>query len=350
MKFLTVIGARPQFIKAAPISRELRNYHQEIILHTGQHYDKNMSDIFFEELNIPKPDYHLHVGSSSHAYQTAEMLKGIEDIIQQDKPDYVLVYGDTNSTLAGAIAASKLHIPVIHIEAGLRSFNKKMPEEINRIMTDHVSEYLFCPTETAVKNLLSENITKGVYNVGDVMYDAVDYNLKLAKENVSILEKHNLSVEEYLLITVHRAENTDNEKKLRNILKALAELEEVKVWPIHPRTKHLLEKLNIKLENIPNLIVIDPVGYLDMLVLQNNAKKILTDSGGVQKEAYFLEKPCVTLREQTEWVETLEDNANILVGTNVEGIIQAVNLNVNPTYHKSFGDGNSAKKIVTHFI
>lgn len=346
MKFITVLGARPQFIKAAPVSRELRKEHEELIIHTGQHYDANMSDIFFEELHIPKPDFHLGVGSGSHGKQTGDMLAQIEEILLAEKPDYLLVYGDTNSTLAGALAAAKLHIPVVHIEAGLRSFNKKMPEEINRIMTDHVSEYLFCPTDTAIENLTNENITHNVINVGDVMYDAVVYNKKLANESSEILTKHGLESKQYHLITIHRAENTDDEQKINNILEAFNQIDELKVWPIHPRTKHKLESYGLKLDEIPNLKVVDPVGYLDMLTLESNAKKIITDSGGVQKEAYFMEVPCVTVREQTEWVETLEGEANILVGTDVEKIIDAVNKEVSPSYKLVFGDGNASRKIV----
>lgn len=346
MKVLTVLGARPQFIKAAPVSRALRESHTEIIVHTGQHYDANMSDIFFEELHIPKPDYHLGVGSGNHGKQTGQMLADIETIILDEKPDYLLVYGDTNSTLAGSLAAAKLHIPVIHIEAGLRSFNKKMPEEINRIMTDHVSEFLFCPTDTAVKNLHDENITKNVINVGDVMYDAVEYNRKLAADKSKILQKHDLKSKEFLLITVHRAENTDNLENITNILKAFSEIEDQKVWPIHPRTKHKLESMGFDLASIPNLLVIEPVGYLDMLTLENHAKKILTDSGGVQKEAYFMQVPCVTLREQTEWVETLESEANILVGTDVKAILEATRKEVSPTYKEVFGDAKASEKIV----
>lgn len=346
MKIITIIGARPQFIKAAPVSRELRKEHTELIIHTGQHYDANMSDIFFEELHIPKPDYSLGVGSGSHGKQTGEMLAKIEEIFLKEQPDYCLVYGDTNSTLAGALAAAKLHIPVVHIEAGLRSFNKKMPEEVNRIMTDHVSEYLFCPTETAVKNLHDENIHHNVINVGDVMYDAVLYNKQLANEKSEILSKHGLESKGYHLITIHRAENTDDREKIENILQAFSRIETPKVWPIHPRTKHTLENYGLKLDEIPNLIVIEPVGYLDMLTLEANAAKIITDSGGVQKEAYFMEVPCVTVREQTEWVETLQEDANILVGTVVEKIVAAVGKDVHPIYHEIFGDGKAAQKIL----
>lgn len=346
MKIVTILGARPQFIKAAPVSRVLRKKHTEIIVHTGQHYDANMSDIFFEELNIPKPDYHLGVGSGTHGKQTGEMMIKLEEIVLNEQPDYVLVYGDTNSTLAGALVAAKLHIPVIHVEAGLRSFNKKMPEEINRIMTDHVSEFLFCPTDTAVENLKNENITRNVLNIGDVMYDAVLYNKELAQEKSTILVDLELEAKQYHLITIHRAENTDDVQNMKNILEAFAQIDEVKVWPMHPRTKHKLAAYGLRVDAIPNLKVIEPVGYLDMLTLESNAKKIITDSGGVQKEAYFMQVPCVTVREQTEWVETLETEANILVGTDVEKIVAAVKKDVRPVYSDVFGDGKAAEKIV----
>lgn len=346
MKILTIIGARPQFIKAAPVSRVLRKHIDEKIIHTGQHYDANMSDIFFEELHIPKPDYHLGVGSGNHGKQTGEMMAKIEEIVLNEQPGYLMVYGDTNSTLAGALVAAKLHVPVIHIEAGLRSFNKKMPEEINRIMTDHVSEFLFCPTDTAVENLTNENITHNVFNIGDVMYDAVLYNQELAKEKSTILEEAGLKSKEYHLITIHRAENTDDVEKMKNILEAFSKMEETKVWPIHPRTKHKLADYGLHLEEVPNLKVIDPVGYLDMLTLEANAKKIVTDSGGVQKEAYFMKVPCVTIREQTEWVETLEGEANILTGTDTDKILAAVQKEVHPEYKEVFGDGQASEKIV----
>jgi UDP-GlcNAc3NAcA epimerase len=346
MKILTVLGARPQFIKAAPVSRVLREKHTELIIHTGQHYDSNMSDIFFEELNIPKPDYYLGVGSGNHGKQTGEMLAKIEEIVLKEEPDYLMVYGDTNSTLAGALVAAKLHVPVIHIEAGLRSFNKRMPEEVNRIMTDHVSEFLFCPTDTAIENLTNENITHNVFNIGDVMYDAVLYNRELAYDKSTILADNNLEKKGYHLITIHRAENTDDVQNMKNILEAFSKIEDVKVWPIHPRTKHKLAGYGIDLDSIPNLKIIDPVGYLDMLTLEASAKKIITDSGGVQKEAYFMEVPCVTVREQTEWVETLEEDANILVGTSVEKILNAFHQEVSPSYKKVFGDGQAAQRIV----
>jgi len=347
MKVLTILGARPQFIKAAAVSRVIRKEVTELIVHTGQHYDANMSDIFFEELNIPKPDYHLGIGSGNHGKQTGEMLAKIEEIILTETPDFVLVYGDTNSTLAGALAAAKLHVPIVHIEAGLRSFNKKMPEEVNRILTDHISTLLLCPTDTAIQNLTNEHVSEGVYNVGDVMYDAVLYNKELAASSTTILERENLTAKDYLLITIHRAENTDDLERMKSILDAFSQIPDKKVWPIHPRTKHMLEDYGFKLDEIPNLHVIEPVGYLDMLSLETNAKKIVTDSGGVQKEAYFAEVPCVTVRDQTEWVETLIEDANILTGTDTAKIVAAVNKQVSPSYTPVFGDGKTADKVLT---
>lgn len=346
MKILTVLGARPQFIKSAPVSRVLRTKHQELVVHTGQHYDANMSDIFFDELNIPKPNYYLGVGSGNHGKQTGEMMTKIEEIVLSESPDFLMVYGDTNSTLAGALVASKLHVPVIHIEAGLRSFNKKMPEEINRILTDHVSEFLFCPTETAVKNLRNENITRNIFNTGDVMYDAVLYNRELAKRKSNILKENELTEKNYLLVTIHRAENTDSKQNMENILSAFSKIEDDMVWPMHPRTKKRLTLYGLDLNAIPNLKVIDPVGYIDMLSLEAHARKIITDSGGVQKESYFMGVPCVTIREQTEWVETLEEDANILVGTDESKILKAVLKEVFPSYKNFFGEGSASEKIV----
>lgn len=346
MKVLTVLGARPQFIKAAPVSRVIRTEVEEVIVHTGQHYDQNMSDIFFEELNIPKPNYLLGIGSGTHGKQTAEMLTQIEEIILKEKPDCLIVYGDTNSTLAGSLAAAKLHIPIVHIEAGLRSFNKKMPEEINRILTDHLSASLLCPTDTAVDNLKNENITDGVINVGDVMYDAVMYNAEIAKTKSTILTTQSLTKGEYYLITIHRAENTDDKERLEGIFNALKQISGKKVWPIHPRTKKMMTDYGFNLENIKDLQIIDPVGYLDMLTLEVNSKKIITDSGGVQKEAYFAKVPCITVRDQTEWVETLVDDANILTGTDTNKILAAVIKDVKPSYKPVFGDGHTSEKIL----
>jgi len=351
MKIATVVGARPQFIKMAPVSRELEKRGMgEIIIHTGQHYDYEMNKIFFNQLGIREPDYNLGVGSGSHGYQTGEMLKKIEEVLIKENPNVVLVYGDTNSTLAGALAAVKLHIKVAHVEAGLRSFDKKMPEEINRVLTDHVSDYLFAPTETAVKNLYNEGIRQGVYLTGDVMYDALIHNIEIARENSEILRKLDLKPKAYLLATVHRAENTDSPENLRNIIEAFIESGELIVFPVHPRTRKYLKLYGLieKIENSDNLLLIDPVGYLDMLVLEENAKKILTDSGGVQKEAYFLKVPCITLRERSEWVETVEDGWNILVGADKEKIVKAI-AEFKPsggTYTYKFGDGKASQRIV----
>lgn len=314
MKIITIIGARPQFIKAAPVSKVLRESgHQEYLVHTGQHYDTNMSQVFFDELQIPEPDVNLGVGSGSHGWQTGQMLMALERVIQEVKPDWVLVYGDTNSTLAGALAAVKLHILIAHVEAGLRSFNREMPEEINRVLTDHCSDLLFCPTQTAVDNLAKEGITKGVHLVGDTMYDAVIQFSEIARSRSTILEKLGLGPKEYLLATIHRPYNTDNPENLHSILSAFTEIDEPIIFPVHPRTRQCLSDLKLKTDNL-KLRLLEPVGYLDMLVLEKNAKAILTDSGGMQKEAYFLRVPCITLRTETEWVETVEAGWNVAVG------------------------------------
>jgi UDP-GlcNAc3NAcA epimerase len=361
MKIVTVIGARPQFIKAATISKKIRLTHEEIILHTGQHYNSNMSGAFFEELNIPRPDYNLGIGSGNHGKQTGRMLEKIEEVILDEKPDCVIVYGDTNSTLAGALAASKLNIPVVHVESGLRSYNHYMPEEQNRVLTDHISTLLMCPTKTAVNNLFREGIVKGVYNTGDVMYDAVLYNARLAKEKhdfsfslkslIPLNDKdekkvRRLSTGEYYLSTIHRAENTNIIDKLRIILNAFNNLDYPVLFPIHPRTKKLLDKRELDMHNI---LYIEPVTYLKMIILTINAKKVLTDSGGLQKEAYFLDTPCVTLRDQTEWLETLEGGWNILSSINKEEIIEKVQkpFIIDKKQRKDvFGDGKAAEKIV----
>lgn len=348
MKIVSIVGARPQFIKCAPVSRTLRKEHQEILVHTGQHYDPEMSDVFFKELNIPEPDYNLGIGSGNHGEQTGKMLIEIERVLLKEKPDLVLVYGDTNSTLAGSLAASKLNIKVAHVEAGLRSFDRTMPEEINRVLTDHTSDILFCPTETAVRNLKNEGITEGVYNVGDVMLDAVEYNKKLAEEKSEILEKLDLKPKEFMLATVHRASNTDSRENLSSIVKAFCSVEGIIVFPVHPRTKKYLMEYALweKLCDSESVKVIPPVGYLDMLKLENNSKKILTDSGGVQKEAYMLGVPCITIRENTEWVETLEDGWNILVGADYEKIVDAI-YEFERAKKKSnvFGEGKASEKI-----
>ena len=349
MKVLTVIGARPQFIKAATVSNKIRlNGNTEILVHTGQHYDNNMSDIFFEELGIPKPDYNLNIGSSNHGHQTGNMLIALEDIYLKEKPDIVLVYGDTNSTLAGSLCASKLLIPVAHVEAGLRSFNKAMPEEQNRILTDHISDLLFTPTLTAVNNLKNENVTKGVHNVGDVMYDAINLFKERAKEASTIIEKFDLAPNSYILSTIHRAENTNSVERLTSILSALSSCGKKIVLPLHPRTKRFIEEYNLHIGD--NIKIIDPVGYLDMISLQENSQKIVTDSGGVQKEAYFLKKPCITMRDETEWVETVENGWNVIVGSDSNKIMNALeNFNPTGTPASAFGNGDSSS-IITQII
>jgi UDP-N-acetylglucosamine 2-epimerase (non-hydrolysing) len=347
MKLLSIIGARPQFIKCAPLSRTLRKDHQEILVHTGQHYDQNMSDVFFSELNIPKPDYNLAIGSASHGEQTGQMLIEIEKVIQKEEPDMVLVYGDTNSTIAGALAASKVHIPVAHVEAGLRSFDRTMPEEINRVLTDHVSDLLFCPTETAVKNLKAEGITTGVHNVGDVMMDAVLYNSKIAEEKSTILADLDLNAGQYLLATVHRASNTDSRQNLTSIINAFVGCGETIVFPVHPRTAKYMKQYGLWEKASANLVLTEPVGYLDMLKLTGSAKKVLTDSGGLQKEACMLGVPCITLRENTEWVETVEAGWNVLVGAeNGEIFKQIREFEGAAVKTDAFGCGDACEKIL----
>lgn len=346
MKILSIIGARPQFIKCAPLSRKLRQNNEEILVHTGQHYDPKMSEIFFKELNIPEPDYNLGVGSGFHGEQTGKMLIEIEKILLNEKPDFVLVYGDTNSTLSGALAASKLHIKVAHVEAGLRSFDRTMPEEINRVLTDHISNFLFCPTETAVSNLKSEGVTTGVYNVGDVMLDALNYNIKIAEEKAMVLDDLGLSPKEYLVATVHRASNTDSLKNLSSIVNTFCDIDIPIVFPVHPRTEKYLKQYGLWDKLCENVKVIYPLGYLEMLKLMAHSRKILTDSGGVQKEAYMLGVPCITMRENTEWVETVEDGWNVLVGVDYEKIRDAI-LNFEGTGKRGtvFGTGDAARRI-----
>ena len=346
MKIASIVGARPNFIKAAPVSREIRKELNEVLIHTGQHYDYEMDKIFFDELNIPTPDYHLGVGSGSHSYQTGEMLKRIEEVLIKEEPDIVLVYGDTNSTLAGALVAVKLHIKVGHVEAGLRSFDRRMPEEINRVLTDHCSDLLFCPTETAVKNLKNEGIAKGVYLTGDVMVDALQESIKIAEKKSRILDALDLKPEEYYLATVHRAENTDDFDRLKSIVDAFCKIRHI-VFPCHPRTEKMFKKFNLWDKLQKGVRVIKPVGYLDMLVLEKNARKILTDSGGVQKEAYIFKVPCITIRDTTEWAETVEDGWNILVGADGEMIIMMIEeFNPNGEQRNVFGDGKASKNIV----
>lgn len=313
IKILTVVGARPQFIKAAAVSRAIRETDglAEVMIHTGQHFDANMSDLFFEELAIPKPKYHLGINGGGHGDMTGRMLMAIEPILLAEKPEWVVVYGDTNSTLAGSLAAAKLHIPVAHVEAGLRSFNRRMPEELNRIVTDHLSTLHLCPTATAIANLAAEGVAKGVHHVGDVMYDATVFALEKAEIGSTILTELQLQPKQYALATVHRAENTDDPKRLREVVQFLLEQSRGRtvVLPLHPRTRGAAARLGVSLEG---LRVIDPVGYLDMAKLLHHATEVYTDSGGLQKEAYFHRVPCVTLRDETEWTETVTNGWNRL--------------------------------------
>lgn len=350
MKIASIVGARPNFIKLAPVSRRIRRIAEEIIIHTGQHYDFEMDKIFFQELHIPKPDYHSGIGSGNHGRQTGEMLKSIEEILLKERPNLALVFGDTNTTLAGSLAAAKLHIPVAHVEAGLRSFNKDMPEELNRTLVDHCSSYLFCPTKTAVDNLYRENIVDGVSLTGDVMMDVFQEYLIIAQKKSTIIDDLDLNPKEYFLATVHRAENTNDPEKLTSIIEALCSISNV-IFPCHPRTKKHLIKFDLWDKTLKNLHVIEPVGYLDMLLLEKNACKILTDSGGVQKEAYMLKTPCITMRDETEWIETVTDGWNWLTGSDKNAIIEAAN-SFNPTRRQRavFGSGNASKRIISNII
>lgn len=347
MKILTVVGARPQFIKAAPVGKALQAAgHYQFLVHTGQHYDHNMSQVFFDELQIPQPNANLEIGSGTHGQQTGQMLMRIEEVIEQQRPDWVLVYGDTNSTLAGALAAVKLHVPVAHVEAGLRSFNREMPEEHNRVLTDHCADLLLCPTQTAVNLLAKEGITNGVHLVGDTMYDAVLQFADLARQRSTILSALQLQPKRFILATIHRPYNTDSPENLCNILQGLATLAEPVIFPVHPRTRKKLAELGLL--GVSNVHLIDPVGYLDMLALQQNARLIITDSGGVQKEAFFFAVPCVTVRPETEWVETVESGWNILVPA-IQGKIRTAVMQQSwpqATPPLAFGDGRASEKIV----
>jgi UDP-GlcNAc3NAcA epimerase len=345
MKIITIVGARPQFVKAAAVSAHLREKAKEILVHTGQHYDVNMSDIFFRELGIPAPDYHLGIGSGPHGAQTGKMLEAIEQVIMKEEPDCLLVYGDTNSTLAGALAASKLHIPVAHVEAGLRSFNRRMPEEVNRVVTDHLATSLFAPTRTAITNLANEGINQGVYQTGDVMYDVFLRMSQRVPSQSVILDLLQLSPKAYYLLTLHRAENTDDPTKLQAILNTLAQVGRKVIFPIHPRTRAKLAEYHLSFpENL--LQFIEPVGYFDMLNLELNAEIIFTDSGGVQKEAYMAKTPCITLRDETEWVETVEAHWNCLVGSEPGAILEAISLKwLGSDYPDLFGDGVAGAQI-----
>jgi UDP-GlcNAc3NAcA epimerase len=366
-RIITIIGARPQIIKAAALSRAIKNHFssqiQETIVHTGQHYDDNMSAVFFEELQIPKPDYHLSVGSGKHGEQTAKMIQGIEEILLKEKPDAIVLYGDTNSTLAGAIAASKIHIPIVHIEAGLRSFNKAMPEEINRIMCDHASTLLFSPTQAGYQNLLNEGFKEfeegpfsadrpKIYHCGDVMYDNSLYYSKLAKEKSIVLQDYELRAGEFVLGTIHRDHNTDHPARLTAIFEALLDISRNTqiVLPLHPRTKKMMktvlsEELYLQIENNSNLKLIPPASFLDMVLLEDSSQMIVTDSGGVQKESYFFKKPCLILRPQTEWVEIVEAGTARICDADKHKILknyQFFRENPPQQFAPIFGDGNAA--------
>ncbi|MBN1322686.1 MAG: UDP-N-acetylglucosamine 2-epimerase (non-hydrolyzing) [Methanotrichaceae archaeon] len=346
MLIASIVGARPNFVKLAPVSRAIREFHDEIIIHTGQHYDYQMDRLFFDELKIPEPDYHLNVGSGSHGWQTGEMLGGIEGILLKERPDIVVVYGDTNSTLAGALAAVKLHQRVLHVEAGLRSYDMRMPEEVNRVSVDHISDLLSCPTRTAVSNLAREGITEGVHLTGDVMMDILLECLSIAQERSDIIDRLGLEEKGYYLATVHRAENTDDSRRLGSIIEALSEIGEELIFPCHPRTEKMLRKSGLWQGLDERIRIIPPVGYLEMLVLEAGAAKVLTDSGGVQKEAYMLQVPCITLRDTTEWVETIEDGWNVLVGASKNAILDAAR-NFEPTgeQRQVFGEGDAGRRI-----
>ncbi|HYO50815.1 MAG TPA: UDP-N-acetylglucosamine 2-epimerase (non-hydrolyzing) [Chloroflexia bacterium] len=348
MKILSVVGARPQFVKAAPVGRALATAGvRNVLLHTGQHYDPGMSGVFFSELGIEEPDYNLGAGSGSHATQTAAMLTGIEEVVLSERPDWLLIYGDTNSTLAGALAAAKLGVPVAHVEAGLRSYNRSMPEEINRVVADSLSTFLFCPTNIAVDNLAREGVVSGVHVVGDVMYDAVLWaSERVPDGEESILARLGLERGGYLLATVHRASNTDSVENLTAIMWALHATEERVVFPVHPRTLKALYNAGIRPGD--NIMQIEPVSYLDMIALEKHARKILTDSGGVQKEALWFGVPCITMRDETEWVETVECGWNTLTGTNPARILEATHApRPHGTPPQIYGDGKAAEKIAT---
>lgn len=329
IKIVTIVGARPQFIKAAAVSRAIRNEFAdrvtECLVHTGQHFDENMSKVFFDELDIPEPKYNLEISGGHHGAMTGRMLEAVEKVLLDEQPDWVLIYGDTNSTLSGALAATKLHIPVAHVEAGLRSFNMRMPEEVNRIISDRISTLLFCPTKTAVGNLAAEGITKGVSNVGDVMFDVALHYRQRAREQSRILDQLGLQDKGFVLTTCHRAENTDNPQRLAQIVEALVRLSNhfPVVLPIHPRTRRLLAESGMS-ERLGGVRITDPMPFIDMVALEQAAKVILTDSGGVQKEAFFYGVPCVTMRDETEWTETIAARWNVLVGADADKIVSAV--------------------------
>ncbi|MBZ0282418.1 MAG: UDP-N-acetylglucosamine 2-epimerase (non-hydrolyzing) [Anaerolineae bacterium] len=348
MLIFSIVGARPQFIKASPFSSALRTRHREFLVHTGQHYDEDMSEVFFQQLGIPQPDANLNIGSGSHAEQTGAMLMGLEKLMIEQHPDWVVVYGDTNSTLAGALAAAKLHIPIAHVEAGLRSYNRAMPEEINRVLTDHISTLCFCPTTLAVDNLAGEGIREGVLMVGDIMVDSVLRHKETARQQSDVHARLGLKAgQPYAVATVHRPANTDSPEALAAILAALGDLEIPVIFPLHPRTRGAIA--NYGLDTAASVQLVNPLGYLDMLALVEGAAVLLTDSGGLQKEAYLLQTPCVTIRTETEWAETVESGWNRLAATERTAIREAARsaLSARPTNHPSlYGDGHAAERMV----
>jgi UDP-GlcNAc3NAcA epimerase len=366
-KFLSITGVRPQFVKAAMVCAAAERYNraqpreaqvQHLLLNTGQHYDYGMADVFFQQLPLPRPDYNLGVGSGSHGAQTAAMLEKIEQVLLADKPDCVIVYGDTNSTLAGALAAVKLHIPVAHVESGLRSFNRRMPEEINRIVADHLASVLLCPTHGAVEQLSREGITENVYFTGDVMLDAVQIFAAVAAKNSTVLNDLGVAAKKYILVTIHRAENTDSPERIEELVETLCRLDRPTIFSLHPRLRSKLDQeywaLSARLEGASHIKITPPLSYLDMLHTESNAQLIMTDSGGVQKEAYFLGTPCLTLRDETEWTETLQDGWNQVVGTSPTKILPVVkslwsNNGSSPAGKpvlSSFGDGCAGDNIL----
>ena len=375
MKLVTIIGARPQIIKAAALSRAIKNHYsdkiQEVIVHTGQHYDDNMSQVFFDELQIPRPDYNLHVGSASHGVQTARMTEGIEALLIKEQPDFIILYGDTNSTLAGAVAAAKIHVPIVHIEAGLRSFNKSMPEEINRIVCDHCSTLLFSPTKAGFENLKHEGFpidneppytidNPKVFHCGDAMYDNSLHFADIAEEKTDIIQRLELTNKPFILATIHRDSNTDYSERLSAIFKALIQLSEEcqVVLPLHPRTSKLLkvnlhEELQKQIFNSPNISLIPPVSFLEIIALERHAQLVMTDSGGVQKESYFFQKPCIILRSETEWVEIVETGNAILADADENRIMQAwQDFKDNPptVFPEIFGDGHAAEFMLERML
>jgi UDP-GlcNAc3NAcA epimerase len=344
MKIVSVVGARPEFIQATQVSRVLRAEHQEILVHTGQHYDLPLSQTFFDELEIPTPDYNLEVGSGSHTRQTGEIMFRLEEVLLKERPDLVMVRGDTNSTLASALVTSRLHIPLAHIEAGERSFNRLMPEEINRLVTDRLSDFNFCVSQTAVEQLASEGMTESVYWVGDVMLDAMIHYKPIAHRRSNILDRLNLTQGSFCLVTIHRVCNTDDPERLCRIVHILNEVRETIIFPVHPRTAKVLTKIQARFGDHVKLI--EPVGYLDMILLEENARLIATDSGGVQREAYFLGVPCLTLRNETEWVETVGSGWNKVVGVDPDQVFSAwQNFNPPKEHPPIFGDGTASQRI-----